>query len=266
MPASGYAPVDGLDMYYEIQGAGDPLVFIPPAFGFAGMPSLPAQELGRAVITIDLQGNGRTSDIPGRPVSIEQYAKDVVALMSHLGIARADFLGESYGGNTAAWIALHHPELVRRVATYAATFGPPERALNPAMTHYVTPPTAQSHHMDFWRESYRKVAPHPDHWPAMFDKVGGIRWAGFSDEEMASIKAPMLILVGDHDFVLLEHAIDSFRRLPDAQLAVIPDASHFALFSEPEKVIPIIRRFLDEPSKRHPLATAEMGYHPGTTR
>lgn len=266
MPTSGYATVNGLDMYYEIQGAGDPLIFIPPAFGFAGAPSLPSQELGRTVVAVDLQGNGRTADVPDRPVSIEQYAKDVVALMGYLGIARADFLGESYGGNTAAWIALRHPEVVRRVATYAATFGPPERALDPAMTHYDTPPNAESHHMAFWRENYRKVAPDPSHWPAMFDKVGGIRWNGFSDEEMASIQAPMLILVGDHDFVSLEHAIDSFRRLPNAELAVIPDASHFALFSEPEKVIPILVRFLEEPSKRHPLATAEMGYQPGKTR
>ena len=105
---SGYAPVNGLKMYYEIEGDGDPLVFVPPAFGFAGSKSFPALAESHAVITIDLQGNGRTADIPDRPISVEQYAEDVVALMEHLDIAKADFLGESYGGNTAAMVAVRH--------------------------------------------------------------------------------------------------------------------------------------------------------------
>ena len=76
-------------------------------------------------MTVDLQGNGRTADIAERPISIEQYAEDVVALLRYLEIASADFLGESYGGNTAAMIAVRHPELVRRVVTYSATFSAP---------------------------------------------------------------------------------------------------------------------------------------------
>jgi len=101
----GYAPINGLKMYYEIDGTGDPLVFIPPAFGFAGLHSFPELVQNHSVITIDLQGNGRTADIPDRPISIEHYAKDVVGLLKYLGISKANFLGESYGGNTAAMIA-----------------------------------------------------------------------------------------------------------------------------------------------------------------
>src|SRR3981189_2774 len=86
---NGYAPVNGLKMYYEIEGTGDPLVFIPPAFGYAGLKSFPALTQRRKVITMDLQGNGRTADIPDRPISIEQYAKDVVGLLKHLGISKA---------------------------------------------------------------------------------------------------------------------------------------------------------------------------------
>jgi pimeloyl-ACP methyl ester carboxylesterase len=74
---SGYAPVNGLKMYYEIEGTGDPLVFIPPAFGAAGLQSFGALVQKHSIITVDLQGNGRTADIPERPLSIEQYAKDV---------------------------------------------------------------------------------------------------------------------------------------------------------------------------------------------
>jgi pimeloyl-ACP methyl ester carboxylesterase len=237
----GYAPVNGLKMYYEIEGAGDPLVFIPPAFGFAGLKSFPALAKSRAIITVDLQGHGRTPDIPDRPISIEQYAEDVVALMKHLAISKADFLGESYGGNTAATI-------------------------DPMMTHYDRPPTAETRHILFQRESYKKVAPDPSYWPKIYDKVGSIQWKGFSKEQLTSIKAPMLIIQGDHDFVRLEHSLETVRLIPHAELAVIPSASHFALSSEQERVIPIVKHFLEKPDEQLPLATAELGYHPGETR
>jgi len=262
----GYAPVNGLKMYYEIEGTGDPLVFIPPAFGFAGLHSFPTLVQNHSIITVDLQGNGRTADIPDRPISIEQYAKDVVGLMGYLGIAKADFFGESYGANTAAMIAIRYPEIVGRVVTYAATFGPPQNALNPGTTHFEQPPTADSSYIQFQRENYKRVAPDPNYWPKIFDKIGALQWAGFSKEELASIKAPMLIVLGDHDFVRVDHAVETVRLIPNAELAVIPDASHAALFSEPERVIPIVKHFLEKPETRLPLATARNGYHPGETR
>jgi pimeloyl-ACP methyl ester carboxylesterase len=146
----GYAPVNGLKMYYEIEGAGDSLVYLPPAFGCAGMKSFPALTQGHAVITVDFQGHGRTADIPERPLTLEQHAKDVVALLTHLGIARADFFGESYGGAIATMIAVHHPHLVRRVATFGATFGPPEVAVDPEMLHFRLSPTPDSYETDTW--------------------------------------------------------------------------------------------------------------------
>jgi pimeloyl-ACP methyl ester carboxylesterase len=254
----GYATVDGLKMYYEIEGTGDPLVFIPPAFGFAGRESFPGLVQNHSVITMDLQGNGRTADIPDRPISIEQYARDVVELLKYLKISKADFLGESYGGDTATVIAVRYPELVRRVATYSATFAPLPDTLNPD--------TAETRNIQFQRESYKRVAPDPNYWPKIYEKVGSIQWKGFSKEELASVRAPFLILQGDHDFVRLEHSVETVRLIPHAQLAVIPDASHFALSSEQERVIPIIKLFLEQPEKRLPLATANTGYHPGETR
>lgn len=263
---NGYASVNGLKMYYEIEGDGDPLVFIPPAFGFAGSKSFPELAKSHAIITMDLQGNGRTADIPDRPISIEQYAEDVLALLRQLDVSRADFLGESYGGNTAAMIAVRHPERVRRVATYSATFSAAPATLDPLMTHYERPPTAETSHIRYQRESYKKVAPDPSYWPRIYDKVGSIQWKGFSKEELASIKAPMLIIQGDHDFVRMEHSVEIVRLIPHGELAVIPSASHFALSSEQERVIPIIKHFLERPDKQLPLATAELGYHPGETR
>ena len=263
---SGYAPVNGLKMYYEIEGSGDPLVYLPPAFGFAGMKSFPALAQSHSLITVDFQGHGRTADIPERSLSIEQYAKDVVAVLKHLGISRADFFGESYGGAVATMLAVQHPELVRRVATYGATFGPPQTAVDPEMLCFNVPPTPDSRGFQFLKESYKKVAPDPDYWPKFWEKVVCIQWGGFSKEELASIKAPVLIILGDHDFVRLEHAVETFRLIPNTELAVIPDAGHFALFSEANRVIPVVEHFLRKPEKKIPIGTGETGYQPGETR
>ena|SRR5208283_1141566 len=149
---------------------------IPPAFGFAGFKSFPALVQSHSVIAVDLQGHGRTADIPERPLSIEQYAKDVVGLLKYLGIAKADFFGKSYGASAAAMIAVHYPELVRRVATYAATFGPPQIAVRPEVMRTGHPPTADSSYIQFQRENYKKVAPDPDYWPKIYGKVVSIQF------------------------------------------------------------------------------------------
>jgi pimeloyl-ACP methyl ester carboxylesterase len=262
----GYAPINGLRMYYEIEGTGEPLVYIPPALSFAGLNMFPALVERHSVVTVDLQGHGRSADLPERPLSIEQYASDVVGLLQHLGITKANLFGESYGGAVALMIAVRHPELVGRVVAYGATFGPPEVAHNRAMLRFDEPPTADSRAFEFQRDGYRRVAPYPEYWPAFWNKVASLHWNGFSSEELASIKSPTLIVLGDRDFVRLEHAVEAAKLIPNAELAVIPDGGHFALFSEQERVIPIVQYFLEKPAQRIPVATAGMGYHPGETR
>lgn len=261
-----YAPVNGLKMHYEIKGSGDPLVFIPAAFNHGEVYPFDALTRNHTLITVDLQGHGRTADIPERPISLEQSAKDVVGLLKHLGISKVDFLGESYGGAIATMIALQHPELVRRVATYGATFAPAAVAHNPEMLRFDYPPTQDAGCFAYQKENYKKVAPDPDYWPTFWDKVTDIRWDGFSNEELASLEVPILIALGDHDFVLVDHALETFRRIPNAELAVIPDAGHFSLQSEPERVLPVVEHFLTKPETKIPLATAGTGYYPGTTR
>jgi pimeloyl-ACP methyl ester carboxylesterase len=100
----------------------------------------------------------------------------------------------------------------------------------------------------------------------IFDKVGRIQWGGFSKQELASIKAPILIVLGGHDFVRPEHTVGSFKPIPNAELSAIPDASRFVLFLEQERVFPVVKHFLEEPEKRIPLAIGGAGYHPGETR
>lgn len=261
-----YAPVNGLRMYYEIEGAGAPLVFIPPAFGFAGLHTFPLLTQTHMLITPDLQGHGRTADIADRKLSIDQYAEDVIGLLDYLGIASADIFGESYGASAAVMLAVRHPTRVRRVATYGATFGPPSSAHNAEMLRFDHTPTASSRDIEFQRENFKTVAPDPEQWANLYTKVCNIDWNGFSKQELASIKAPMLIMLGDHDFVKIEHALDAFRAIPDAELAVVPSGGHFTLYSEPHRVVPLVKHFLDKPDIELPLATAGIGYHPGETR
>jgi pimeloyl-ACP methyl ester carboxylesterase len=263
---SGFAAIHGLNMHYEVEGGGDLVVYLPPAFGFAGLKSLSPLTKNHTVLTVDFQGHGRTADIPDRAMSLEQHAADVVELFKYLGIKKADFFGESYGGAVATILALRHPELVGRVATYGATFGPPESALNMEMLQTKLPLTAESKAFQFQKEKYKKVAPSPEYWPQFWNKVVSIEWRGFSKEELKSIQAPLLIALGDHDFVRLEHAVETFKIIPNAELAVIPSASHFALFSEPERILPIVENFLTRREKKIPLATGETGYSPGESR
>jgi pimeloyl-ACP methyl ester carboxylesterase len=263
---TGYASVNGLKMYYEIEGVGEPLVYIPPALGCAGIKSFPEFVEDFSLITVDLQGHGRTADIPDRPLSIEQHAKDVVGLLNHFEIAHADFFGESYGGAIATMIAVRHPQMVKRISTYGATFGPSQTAVDPKMLHFDKAPTPDSTAFQFQKEYYKLVAPYPNDWAQLWNKSIQMQWEGFSDDDLASIKAPLLIALGDHDFVRLEHALEVFRRIPIAELAVIPDAGHFALFSEQERVTLAVRHFLKKPDDRMPIATAQLGYQPDKTR
>jgi len=134
------------------------------------------------------------------------------------------------------------------------------------MLHTSVAPTPDSRAFQFQKKCYEEVAPDARGWPMLWDKVCRIRWEGFSEAELASIQAPVLIALGDRDFVRLEHAVEAFRLIPAAELAVIPDAGHFALFSEPGRVVPIVKSFLERAGTSIPVANAEAGYRPGETR
>jgi pimeloyl-ACP methyl ester carboxylesterase len=255
---TGYAPVNGLKMYYEITGVGKPAVYIHPMVSHCGL--IRGLTGNRQWIAMDLQGHGRTADID-RPMTCEQHADDIAALLKHLKIQEADFFGDSFGGAIAVMMAVRHPRLVRRVVSYGSPLAP-----IPKDTAAVVTPDSEA--VKWEREEYQKAAPDPKQWPTLFAKVlkSGIEWRGFSPDELKAIKAPVLIACGDHDLIPVERCAELSRMIPNAQLAVIPDASHFLLFSEPEKLLPTIAAFLDAPTPKAPLATLRTGYYPGVTR
>lgn len=262
---TGYAPVNGLNMYYEISGSGEPLIYIPAAFAFAGITEFPELTKHWRVVQVDLQGHGRTADID-RPLSLEQHAKDIVALMRHLKIERAHILGWSYGGLIALLIASKHPEMVDRIVTYGSLYGPPQEAIRPdkmGAPHEDTP-DGEAHR--FAREHYKRVAPDPDRWPVFWKKLVGIVPQPLTPDQLASVKNRVLVAVGDNDFIRIEHALEAYRALPNAELAVIPDATHFLLYERPSKLEPIVDEFLSAPAVRLPFGTVETGYYPGQRR
>src|SRR5215207_4730291 len=123
-PQTGYAPVNGLRMYYEIHGSGEPLVLLHGAFGAIDLwgPILTTLAETHQVIAVELQGHGHTADIIDRPLGYEQMADDVAALLEHLGIEKADLVGYSMGGTTGLQLAIRHPDLVRKLVAVSPNY------------------------------------------------------------------------------------------------------------------------------------------------
>lgn len=249
-----YAAVNGLRMYYEIHGeltgAGRPLVLLHGGLhsiglSFGGM--LPRLAESRQVIAVELQGHGRTADID-RPITLPLLADDVVALLDQLGVERADVFGFSLGGLVALQLAVAHPSRAGRLVLASAHFradGYHDDILDPAL--YATStrmPTAD----DFaeMAAEYGRLAPDPSAFERLQQKLGQSvpRIDGWTPDQLRGIAAPTLIMVGDNDFVKLEHAAEMASLIPDAQLAVLPRANHVDVVRRPRVVVPMVEDFL----------------------
>src|SRR5262249_16899235 len=189
---SGYAPVNGLQMYYEIHGtvAARPLLTIHPWLGLAGV--FPSLVRNRQLIAVELQGHGRTADIE-RPMTIRQHADDIAALLEHLRIPQADFFGESFGGTIAVQMAISHPERVRRVAIYGSLLGKLEEVISPEIMAQFLSLTPDHPSIAFERDNYLRVAPDPSQWETLVTKSKNVDWRGFSRGELQPINPPTLL-------------------------------------------------------------------------
>ncbi|HVX43822.1 MAG TPA: alpha/beta hydrolase [Mycobacteriales bacterium] len=244
---TGYAEVDGARLYYEIHGAGDPIVLLHGGvltieLSFATL--LPALATGRQVIAVELRGHGRSTDTD-REFSIPDFAAGVVGVLDHLGIEQADFFGFSLGGLTALQVAIADPRRVGRLILGSTHYRPdgyyPEIS-DPAMT---SPRLPTPEDFAAMREAYVAVAPDPDHFEAFMAKVGPAVHAfpGWTDDQLRALTAPTLLVIGDFDFVRPEHALRMQELIPDVQLAILPGTKHNDVTHRPE-VVPMIERFL----------------------
>lgn len=256
MQNTGYAPVNGLNMYYEIHGEGKPIVLIHgggSTIQTSFSTILPMLAKNRKVIAIELQAHGHTAD-RDTPESFEQDANDVVALLDHLKIDKADILGFSNGGHTTIQLGISHAERVNKLVIISAFYkreGAIEgffEGMNGATLDNMP---------QYLKDAYLQIGDAAG-LQRMFerDRDRMLQFTGWSDEEISSIKAPSLIIIGTDDVVTVSHAEEMKRRIKNSELLVSP-GNHGSFIGEglsasehseiPAQVVEIIEKFLDNP-------------------
>lgn len=253
--SKGYAPVNGISLYYEIHGTGGtPLVLIhgggstiETTFGNI----LPLLAMHGKIIAVELQAHGRTSD-RDIPLSFEQDADDVAGLLKYLKIEKADFFGFSNGGNTAMQIGIRHPEIVNKLVIVSSFYK--REGLIPGLSEGIQHATLDNMPAPL-KTAYQLVAPDKSHLQVMHDKDKErmLHFKDWTDENLRSIKAPTLLIIGTHDVVIPEHALEMSKIIPQAELMIVP-GTHGSFIGEvcsakkgskvPEMTVAVIEEFL----------------------
>lgn len=258
-PNTGYAPVNGLKMYYEIHGSGEPVVLLHGAFmAISGDWNDWISELSktRKVIAVEMQGHGRTADIK-RDMTSENLASDVAALLDHLKVPNADIVGYSLGGGVAMQLAISHPEKVRKVVSISAVIRldgwvKEGREALPKLT-------AETFKGSPIETEYKRLSPTPNEFPTFVKHVVAMASTpyDFGADKFKATKAPMFFIHGDVDGVRLEHIAEMYRlkgggnihgdiqARPASRLAILPVTTHVTLMNRRQIIIPMIVDFLD---------------------
>ncbi|MFI9820570.1 alpha/beta fold hydrolase [Streptomyces sp. NPDC052013] len=245
-----YADLPGVRTWYETDGTGDPLVLLHGGFCTDDTWGAMRADLaaGYRVFLPERRAHGHTPDVEG-PLTYQDMAEDTVAFVETVVGGAAHLVGWSDGGVVALLVALARPDLVRKLVVIGANFRPaPECFVQPAMLDAMTPDGAE---LAFFRELYEAVTPDgADHWPVVAAKVLDM-WRTqptLTSEDLARVRAPTLVLVGDDDLMTLEHTIALYRAVPGAQLAVVPGASHVVPLEKPALVDRLILDHLAQDS------------------
>ena len=248
--------VNGMQMYYEVSGAGDPLIVLHGAY--MNIPSMgaiiPKLAETHKVYALELQGHGRTTDID-RPITYPNMAGDVAAFMDAVGLAQADIFGYSMGAEVGLLLAIRHPEKVSKLV--AASVAYDLRGWQPVFTEMIPQMTVEMLVGMPFAEGYRKLAPNPDGFPELVRKLIALEKEPMAwEEDVKALNTPVLLITGDADVVTLEHSVALFRLLgggvmgdmgtplPASRLAVMPATSHTAVITQPDMLHAFIEPFL----------------------
>jgi pimeloyl-ACP methyl ester carboxylesterase len=261
-PITGYAPINGLQIYYEIHGSGGtPLLLLHG--GIVGSvtfaPLLPGLSANRQVITIDLQGHGHTRDID-RPLRDETMADDVAGVLAHMEIEQADLLGYSMGGGVALQTAFRHPEIVRKLIIVSATMrhdgSYPEVLAQLDQLESNAPQLGAQ----VAQSPLATVYPEAD-WETLFAKAGEMASRDYDwSANVAAITAPSMLIFADADSIRPEHMVEFYKLLgggqrdagldgslrPTSRLAILPGTTHYDILTFPG-FADIVTAFLDAP-------------------
>lgn len=256
-PVGARVEVNGMKMYYETSGEGDPLIVLHGAY--MNIPTMgeiiPVLARSRQVIAVEMQGHGRTTDID-RAITYPDLADDVAAFMEAIGVEKADVFGYSMGAAVGLQLAIRHPEKVERVALASIAYDfegwhPDYRAFVPQIVPELFVGTPME-------DAYRELAADPEGFPALVDKLIALEHEPMAWEaDVAKLKTPILIIQGDADIIDHEHTLAMFRLLgggvmgdqgeplPEARLAILPATSHTAMMGQTELLRVLIEPFLD---------------------
>lgn len=257
---SGYFEVNGIKMYYEVYGQGKPLVLIhgggstiQTTFGRV----IPLFSKDRQLICVELQAHGRTGD-RDTEISFEQDADDVAVLLKNLKIEKADIFGFSNGGDTALQIAIRHPQLCNKVIAGSVLLK--RSGTFSQFWEFMKKGTFEQMPQQY-KDAFIKVNPDSTKLLNMYHKCANrmIGFKDFSDEQVKSIKCPILLINGDQDVATSEHIVAMSKLIPNCQLAIIP-GGHGAYIGEittlnsddknNEFIVPLIEKFLDREPKQ----------------
>ncbi|GII32502.1 alpha/beta fold hydrolase [Planotetraspora mira] len=261
-----YADVNGVNLYYETYGTGSPMVLLHGGLGSGEMfgPIIPILADHHQVILVDLQGHGRTADVD-RPLDIRLMADDVAALIDHLGLRKPAVVGYSLGGGVALQVAIRHPEKVGRLVAASAHVS--RDAIYPEMLQQqgqVSGAAAEFMKETPMYELYQRVAPHPEHFPRLLDKIGEAMAQDFDlSEDVRGLQVPTLVVAADADMAPPSHYVEVFKLLDGGlrdggwqgearpkgghALAILPGLTHYDIFLSP-LFAAVTLAFLDQES------------------
>jgi pimeloyl-ACP methyl ester carboxylesterase len=259
-----YAEVNGINLYYETHGSGRPLILLHGGLGSGEMfgPVLPLLAERHQVVAVDLQGHGRTADID-RPIDVQLMAGDIAALIDHLRLATPDLVGYSLGGGVALHTAAKYPAKVRRLVVASANLRPD--AIYPEMRAQQGQVSAAA--AEFMRDTpmyqlYQRVAPRPEDFPRLLDKIGEAMSKDFDfTEEVRGLQVPTLVVAADADMAPPSHYVEVFKLLDGGlrdggwmgegrpkgghALAILPGLTHYNIANSP-LFAAVILAFLEE--------------------
>jgi pimeloyl-ACP methyl ester carboxylesterase len=274
---TGYLQINGINYYYEVHGRGEPLLLLHGGLGSIDMfgPVLAKLAETRQVIGVDLHGHGRT-DLGDRKMSLVDMGDDLAAILGKLGYAQVDVMGYSLGSGVAFRLAVQHPTAVRRLVLVSGGFSQdafyPEMLPMQAQVSAAMAPMMKDTPM---YQSYVKVAPHPEDFPKLLDRIGELMRTPYNyKDDVAKLTMPTMLVWGDSDMMRPEHMVEFYKLLGGGQhdagwqrehmaknrLAILPNLTHYEIFMAPElatTVLPFLDGKTGAPSWAAQVATAK---------
>lgn len=251
----GYAPVNGMKMYYEIHGEGQPMILLHGAYMSIEGPFrqvIAEYAKTRKVIALEFQGHGRTADIP-RDITYEHLADDVNALIKYLKLDSADIFGYSMGAGVGIQLAIRHPLTVKKLVLLSGSYS--FDGLQPVFIPLVPQITPAMFEGSPFKQDYDTLSPNPKNFPQLVEKLKKLDMTHFNwEKDYVKIRQPLFLIFGDADVITIEHIADMFKKLggnvmgdlspmPKVQLAVLPHTSHVGVANRLNWILPMVTEF-----------------------